>query len=158
MQILQMTQQDIQAVQQVATTSWHATYEGIIPQHIQRNFLQWAYSDEMLQKRLVETPFFVAKQAGEVIGFANFSHNNELGEVELIAIYVDPTKQQQGTGTQLLKVGLSLLQPQKLFVNVEQDNEIGKHFYIAKGFQVVEQFDEDFDGHILKTLRMVLVE
>ena len=44
----------------------------------------------------------------------------------------------------------------EIYINVEKDNKIGKTFYEVKGFQVVKEFDDEFDGHILKTVRMVL--
>lgn len=42
-------------------------------------------------------------------------------------------------------------------VEVEQDNQIGIRFYEAKGFQVREIYEEDFDGHLLKTVKMYKV-
>ncbi|PWW26868.1 hypothetical protein DFO73_10931 [Cytobacillus oceanisediminis] len=44
----------------------------------------------------------------------------------------------------------------EIYINVEKDNKIGKTFYEAKGFEVVKEFDDEFDGHTLKTVRMVL--
>lgn len=44
----------------------------------------------------------------------------------------------------------------EILVNVEKDNEVGINFYKASGFEVISEFDDDFDGHILKTVRMVL--
>ena len=44
----------------------------------------------------------------------------------------------------------------KIYVNVEKDNQIGKTFYEAKGFEVVKEFVEEFNGHTLKTIQMVL--
>ncbi|WP_199880735.1 N-acetyltransferase [Bacillus massiliglaciei] len=44
----------------------------------------------------------------------------------------------------------------EMFVHVEKENKIGKAFYKAKGFKTVSEFEEDFDGHILQTVRMVL--
>lgn len=44
----------------------------------------------------------------------------------------------------------------KIYINVERDNKSGRDFYNAKGFTVVSEFDDNFDGHILKTVRMVL--
>ena len=29
------------------------------------------------------------------------------------------------------------------------------NFYKAKGFEIFEEFDDNFDGHILKTVRMI---
>lgn len=44
----------------------------------------------------------------------------------------------------------------EVYINVEKDNVIGRRFYEAKKFEFVKEFEEDFDGHILKTVRMVL--
>ena len=45
---------------------------------------------------------------------------------------------------------------QMLTVCVEKDNLKGIHFYNAKGFKVMDEFDDTFDGHVLKTVQMVL--
>lgn len=42
------------------------------------------------------------------------------------------------------------------FINVEKDNVIGTRFYKSKGFEAASKFEDVFDGHILKTLRMYL--
>lgn len=155
--IRKMIKEDMQQVQQVAKTSWHHTYEGIIPAEIQGNFLKSAYSDEMMNLRLVSTFIFVSEVDGKVIGFANYSPVKEEGNVELSAIYLYPEYQGKGIGTRLLQAGIKNIEGTKeIFVNVEKDNEIGINFYKAKGFEVISEFDDDFDGHILKTVRMVL--
>ena len=151
-----MKNQDIEAVQSIAIESWHTTYEGLIPLDVQQRFLEMAYSEEMLEKRLAKSPFYVAEGDEGIFGFANFSNVNEEGEVELAAIYLKPSEQGQGVGTKLLEQGLSKLNPSKVFVNVESENEVGKRFYLAKGFLAVDEFTEDFDGHLLQTTRMVL--
>lgn len=156
MEICKMTEKDIPQVKSIATVSWHATYQGIIPLDVQNNFLAMAYNEERLLQRLTNTPFYVAKVAGEIVGFANFSNKKEAGEVELGAIYLDPSHHSKGIGTALLQYGCEQLRPKKVYINVESENNIGKQFYVAKGFEVVGEFDDDFDGHILKTVRMVL--
>ena len=147
---------DIEAVENVATKSWHATYEGIIPQHIQDRFLAMAYSKEMLKQRCEKTPIYVATERENIIGFANFSNVKKDGEVELSAIYLLPEVWGKGIGSQLLAYGIEQLSPSAIYINVEAENKVGKQFYIARNFQVVEQFEEDFEGHMLKTTRMVL--
>lgn len=151
-----MIEEDIPKVKSIATVSWHETYQGIIPLDVQKNFLAMAYNEEMLLQRLTNTPFYVAKVAGEIVGYANFSNKKDAGEVELGAIYLDPSHQNQGIGSALLHYGCEQLQPKKVFINVESQNNIGKQFYVAKGFKIVSEFDDDFDGHILKSVRMVL--
>ncbi|WNS73557.1 GNAT family N-acetyltransferase [Bacillus sp. DTU_2020_1000418_1_SI_GHA_SEK_038] len=152
-----MTLDDIPQVQNVAKSSWNHTYEGIIPRDIQDNFLKSAYNYEMMKRRLEHSYLYVSEIDGKIVGFANFSPVKEHGEIELGAIYLLPEYQGKGIGTALLREGLHLIEGiNEVYINVERDNHIGKNFYDAKGFTVVSEFDDNFDGHILKTVRMVL--
>jgi ribosomal protein S18 acetylase RimI-like enzyme len=155
--IRQMLQEDIEQLQKVAKISWNHTYKGIIPPDIQERFLQTNYSDEMMVRRLEHSLMFVAECEGTVVGYANFSKVNETGDAELSAIYLCPDYQGKGIGTDLLQAGISHLSAVKaIYINVEKENKVGLAFYRAKGFVVVSEFDDDFDGHILKTVRMAL--
>jgi len=155
--IRKMTEEDIKEVQKVARTSWNHTYKDIIPMEVQEKFLRSAYSDEMMLSRLKHTFMYVAEVDGKIVGFANFSPVDDAGIAELFAIYLYPEYQGKGIGTSLLKEGINNLENLKeIHMNVEKDNHIGKTFYNSKGFEVVSQIDEDFDGYILKTIRMVL--
>lgn len=155
--IRNMKKKDIEQVQHVARTSWHSTYKGIIPHKIQDKFLNVAYSNEMMKRRLKQSIMFVAEVERKVIGFANYSPVNQDGVTELTAIYLDPIYQGKRIGTALLEEGIERLRGVKeIHLNVEKNNRIGMDFYEAKGFAVVSEFDDDFDGHILKTVRMAL--
>lgn len=155
--IRSMKNEDIQSVQHVAKTSWNTTYEGIIPAEIQRNFINTAYSNEMLTKRLINTVFLVAEIDGEIIGFINFTHLKSDTKVELGAIYLYKDYQGKGIGTSLLNEGITFFPNlKKVYVNVEKDNEVGLAFYKAKGFIIETEYDDLFDGHILKTIRLTL--
>ncbi|WP_226530344.1 GNAT family N-acetyltransferase [Metabacillus niabensis] len=155
--IRRMNEGDIEQVQRVAKSSWHSTYKGIIPEHIQESFVNIAYSDEMLMKRLTETLFLVAEQESNIIGFANFTPLKDEKKVELGAIYLYEEYQGNGIGTELLKTGLEKLQYlKKMYVNVEKDNQSAVNFYKSKGFMIETEYDDVFDGHTLKTVRMML--
>lgn len=155
--IRKVTQEDIRKIQSIARKSWHATYEGIIPIDIQENFLNTAYSDQMMERRINYSLVYVAEVNQQVVGFANYSPVNESGEVELAAIYIDPDHQGAGIGTALLRKGIKEINGVKaIYIDVEKENKIGKNFYIAKGFTVIKEFDDDFDGYMLKTVRMIL--
>lgn len=155
--IRKMNEEDIKQVQDVAKTSWNFSYEGIIPRKIQENFLKFAYGDSMMLRRLNNSLVLVAETGGKIIGFANFMPLKAEGAAELSAIYLNPDYHGKGIGTDLLNEGISNLNHVKdLFINVERDNKIGITFYRAKGFKYDSEFDDDFDGHILKTVRMVL--
>lgn len=155
--IRNMNNEDIQSVQHVAKTSWNTTYEGIIPLEIQGNFINTAYSNEMLKKRVVNTVFLVAEIDGEIIGFINFTPLKSDTKVELAAFYLYKEFQGKGIGTTLLHEGIAFFpNVKKVYVNVEKDNKVGLFFYKAKGFTIETEYDDLFDGHLLKTIRMVL--
>lgn len=59
--IREMVKSDIKHVQDVAKHSWHSTYDGIIPRDVQDNFLNLAYSDDMMEKRVKGSYVFVAE-------------------------------------------------------------------------------------------------
>lgn len=157
LQIRRMNERDIEQVQLVAKSSWHSTYRGIIPDHIQESFVNNAYSYEMLMKRLKETLFLVAEQDGNIVGFANFNPLKNEKKVELGAIYLYEEYQGNGIGTELLKKGLEELRYlKKMYVNVEKDNQPAIKFYKSKGFMIETEYDDVFEGHTLKTVRMML--
>lgn len=152
-----MEQDDIQQVQKVAKLSWSATYEGIIPADVQERFLTGAYSDEMMLRRMEHSLMLVAEKNEQIFGFANFSFVTDSGVSELAAIYLHPDHQGSGAGTALLQAGISRLKSaEKIHITVERENVKGKSFYDAKGFKTIKEFEEDFDGHTLQSIRMVL--
>ncbi|CAM4181612.1 GNAT family acetyltransferase [Bacillus manliponensis] len=155
--IKHMNEDDIAAVQEVAIICWHDTYEGILPKEVREAFLEQLYSHEMMKRRLEQSHLFVAEVEDKVVGFANFSSIKYGGEAELGAIYILPQHQGTGIGTALLQKGILYLESvKKLYVCVEAENDKGKSFYKAKGFSELERFEEDFEGHTLQTMRMVL--
>lgn len=155
--IREMIKEDTKQVQAAAKKSWNATYEGIIPIEIQENFLNGAYNDEMIERRLENSLMLVAEADNITAGFANFTPVNEQGQTELNAIYLLPEYHGEGIGSALLKTGIEKLKDVKeIHLEVEKENIIGMTFYRAKGFKTVDEYDENFDGHILKTVRMVL--
>ncbi|WLR42417.1 GNAT family N-acetyltransferase [Bacillus carboniphilus] len=156
--IREMNENDIKQVQSVAKISWHDTYEGMIPTHIQENFLKNAYNDKSMIQRMERSHLYIAEIDQKIIGFANFSPVKEKGVVELFAIYLLPDFQGLGVGTALLDEGIKRLNGvKKIYINVEKDNQKGKNFYLSKGFKLVEEFDDPIDDYVLQTERMALI-
>ncbi|WP_088006445.1 GNAT family N-acetyltransferase [Indiicoccus explosivorum] len=148
-------QEDIPGIQRTAKISWQNTYRALIPSHVQEQFIENAYSDEMMQKRLERSILIVAEEDGEIIGFANGFTNSE--KAELAAIYLLPEVQGRGIGTRLLEaVVLNLDGYQELFVEVEKGNDRGEQFYEAKGFRFVREYEDELFGHKLRTKQLVL--
>jgi ribosomal protein S18 acetylase RimI-like enzyme len=149
---------DIAAIQHVARTTWHDTYKEIIPEQVQTNFLNIAYSEGNVKRRMERSRLYIAETEGGIAGFANFSFATMDNEAELHAIYVDPAYQGQGTGSKLLQYGLKDLQGiSRLFINVEKENSIGQAFYFAKGFRKVGDAEQRFNNYTLRTIRMALI-
>lgn len=154
--IRKMHYEDTKQVQSIAKKTWNATYEGIIPLEVQNNFLKSNYSDESMKQRIERSIVYVAEVKGKVVGFANYSTVRDGGKVELAAIYLYPEFQGKGIGTALIQQAVKELKGIKeICLNVEKDNKIGMNFYEAKGFEIVKESDIEFDGHILKQVRMV---
>lgn len=151
------TLQDISIVQQIAKISWNDAYKNIIPDDVQELFLNKAYSNTMLAKRIEKTIFLLAETEGKAIGFANFTYVDEDGDSELTAIYLLPEYQKNGYGNKLLHAGLrEMKNVQQLYVYVESKNDSARGFYENFGFECLEEFDEYFEGHSISTAKYVL--
>ncbi|WP_216827385.1 GNAT family N-acetyltransferase [Alkalihalobacterium elongatum] len=153
--IRKATSEDIIELQKIAKETWHHTYEGLIPRDVQDQFIASAYSHENLEMRIIKSLFLVASVDNNVIGFANFFIKNTYAN--LGAIYIYPYAQGKGIGSNLLIRGIDELKNvPKIYVEVEAGNDVGETFYKAKGFQLVEEYDDEVYGHTLKTKRLVL--
>ncbi|MFS0577167.1 GNAT family N-acetyltransferase [Sporosarcina sp. 179-K 3D1 HS] len=151
-----MTVADIIHVQHIARETWSATYDGMIPEEIQTDFIDRAYSEAMLRKRMEKTCMLIAECNGVPVGFANFTKKDEDGDSELTALYILPSHQQDGYGRKLFEYALSKLQDAKqLFVYVDRHNQIGRTFYEKQGFELLDVFDELFEGYPVETAQYV---
>ncbi|MBO8171663.1 MAG: GNAT family N-acetyltransferase [Bacillaceae bacterium] len=149
------TYDDIPEIQKIAEVSWHDTYQALIPEEIQNKFLEQAYAQSSLTKRIDQTIFKVAEVDGRMAGFINVIHGHD--HAELSAFYMHPDFQRQRIGSRLLEEVLQEVEGiSEIYVEVEKGNKSGETFYQSRGFQVVEEYEEDFMGHPLNTLRMVL--
>ncbi|MFD1927684.1 GNAT family N-acetyltransferase [Sporosarcina siberiensis] len=155
--IRRMTSNDIRHIQHILHNTWSETYRGVIPENIQTAFIDRAYSDAMMLMRMEKTIVLVAECEGVPIGFANFTKKDTDGDSELTAMYVLPTYQKEGYGQKLFECTLSLLPDvEQLFVYVDGQNHIGRSFYEKQGFELLDLFDELFEGHPVTTAQYVL--
>ncbi|MBB4826896.1 ribosomal protein S18 acetylase RimI-like enzyme [Sporosarcina luteola] len=151
-----MTAEDIGHVQQIARITWNDTYKEIIPEDIQINFLTRTYSDAMLRKRMEKTCVLIAEYEGKPIGFLNYTKKDEDGDSELTAMYILPDYQHAGFGKKMMEHALeSLRTAKKLFVYVDSRNEMARAFYEKQGFQLLDEFEEYFEGYPVETAQYV---
>jgi ribosomal protein S18 acetylase RimI-like enzyme len=151
-----MTAMDSMHVQQIVRKTWNVTYSDSIPAEIQNKFIDCSYSDAMILKRMEKTCVLVAECQGIPVGFANFTKKDEDGDSELTAMYILPSHQNSGYGKKLLEYALSILSDaQQLFVYVDERNAIGRAFYEKQGFELLDVFEEYFEGLPVVTAQYV---
>lgn len=151
-----MTAKDSVHVQQIARITWSETYKAIIPEEIQKEFIDRSYSNAMMIKRMEKTIVLIAEDKGIPIGFANFTKKDEDGDSELTAMYILPSHQHMGYGDKLFKHALSMLtDARQLFLYVDGRNANGRAFYEKQGFELLDIFEEDFEGHPVETAQYV---
>jgi ribosomal protein S18 acetylase RimI-like enzyme len=147
---------DVPAIQRVARTTWDHTYRESIPASVRAEFVSQAYSNYALRRRMESNFFLVAAEGWEILGFADFGSLSET-EAELEAIYVLPEMQGRGIGARLLEAGIGRFPPRTRFVlRVERDNTRAQLFYEAHGFRRKGEHAEDFYGHVVHEVEMVL--
>lgn len=148
-----MTDTDIVAVREVALASWKETYASLFPVEVQEEWFERTYSDAMLCKQIEKTHMYVIEDQQTVCGFVSFTRVDEDGDSELTALYILPSKMKLGYGTKLVEHGLEELRTtgQLLHVYVESTNEIARAFYEKIGFQLVDEFNEYFEGYEVTT-------
>ena len=88
---------------------------------------------------LSEAETWVFEAAGRTVGFLSLI-GNEVG-----AIFVDPYSQGQGVGTALMDHAVSLRG--ELFLDVFEDNAIGRRFYDGFGFKFEHTHVHEQSGH-----------
>lgn len=147
--IRKATNADVPNIKKIASMAWYDTYAKIMEASTIAKFLEAAYNDERLERRIGESLFLVAENDDEVIGFANFINGTELF---LSAIYVNPSFQRHNIGAELLEAGLNHFDDYKeLFVEVASNNEQARGFYKKTGFELVREYNEELFGETVTT-------
>jgi ribosomal protein S18 acetylase RimI-like enzyme len=146
----------VRGIQEVARTTWDHTYREIITEEVRTEFVDKAYSQASLERRIGEGIFLVGVADGKVVGFANF-YPVSPDEVELAAIYVLPEAQGCGIGTRLLEAGIARFSPAaKITLRVERANAPARRFYERKGFEAGRHLTEYLFGQEIHEVEMTL--
>lgn len=150
--IRQATKQDAEAVKLIVMLGWEQAYSDLIPQDVQEKFMDRFYTIEAIKERIETQEFIVATQDDYVVGFANYDIREE--DTRLLSLYVLPTHQKDGIGTQLMDYVENdpRVQHRILVVELENGNFIGETFYKRKGFEELEYLADDVFGHPVKTI------
>ena len=144
--IRRMTAGDVDAVREVARTTWTAAYAEFIPEASRESFIERAYSREFLERRMERGTLLVGAWREGVIGFADFAPAGD-GELELAALYVLPEAQGRGLGSRLMERGVEESpSARSVVLRVLRENVPAQRFYEARGFDAVGEYEWRLEG------------
>jgi diamine N-acetyltransferase len=130
---------------ELAEKIWWPTYGDILSSEQLRYMLDTIYSEEALQKHLMEGTqefFFLLSEEENKIGFAGISQKSDR-VWKLEKIYVLPLYQGTGAGKFLLEAMLDEMKnkgAKEMILNVNKYNK-AYHFYLKMGLQVIKEED-----------------
>ncbi|MCS6840509.1 MAG: GNAT family N-acetyltransferase [Roseiflexaceae bacterium] len=149
---------DANAVFAVAQEAWRFTYASIFDPAFIDQFVRRNYAPDHLRALvpLVDSNslfFDVAVDAGQVVGFCNVGITPQ--GAQLFRIYLLPAYVGRGIGSELLRRGEEFVRGQgqgSYFCFVHKDNELGKRFYLRRGFIHRAELDQDAEWYMEKRL------
>lgn len=132
---------DVAELIALAHRIWNAHYPGIISQQQIDYMLAQRYTMARLQQELAvpEIRWDLARQAGQLLGFASSIHLTEARELKLDKLYVAPEAQGRGVGRALVASVLARAQALAcgaLILAVNKDNAAAIAAYRRFGFAV----------------------
>lgn len=152
--------EDVAGILRVNGLAWREAYAGILPEDVlqsqsidpsENEIEEWFERFQANQNGVL-----VAIDSEEMVrGYADFRWGDVEtkafvgeGEAGLKAIYVEPEYWNQGIGTRLLERGLELLPRDVEVVRLEMfsENDIGRRFYEARGFEQTDTGEFDIAG------------
>ena len=154
---------DADAIGRVQVETWRAAYRGLMPDEAIAGFdlegRQRMWREGLARQPRPGSATFVAELEGEVVGFASVgrSRDDESGnEGELYAIYLHPSRWDQGIGRALLERAEESMRTfgfERALLWVLEGNERGERFYRAAGWASDGRKLETFQGAEVTELR-----
>lgn len=167
---------DAPTIAAVARASWHAAYDDLLSPSVVDETVDAWYDPAELREQIVQSgddgsAIYVAEVDESVVGFAHVYDGNDERtdastassdataiERELGRLYVREAQWGRGVGTALLDRAASDLVAEgveRLRAVVFADNDVGRRFYDARGFEVRGERTEAFAGERYDELVLV---
>lgn len=143
MKIRPATRADAADIEHVARASWHAAYDDIIGvSAVDEMVDDWYEHDELADSiEQPDTSTVVANGDDEIVGFAQGVPTEDgPAEAAIPRIYVHPDHWGEGIGTALLGELSEAMKGagyRDVWLTVLAENEVGRKFYEARGFDEV---------------------
>lgn len=137
--------------------AWRVAYEGLLPEAVLAGFDPDPDPETVddWHERLQGAGDLglVARDGDNVVGYALFQWADtkpfvDPGAAGLKEIYVDPDHWGEGAGSDLLAAGIERLpaEASALVLGMFADNEVGRRFYEARGFEAVDETTTEVAG------------
>ena len=155
------TEDDVDAVRQVAKRSWETDYPEILTREtIEEGFNDW-YAHDRIADALVpaRSLLLVAERDESVVGFAHATWSSDEGEGYILRLYVHPDHRRQNVGHELLErtcADLSEAGVERINAMVLAENDPGNTFYEQFGFEFVDETQTTIGGDSYRENRYVL--
>lgn len=148
---------DAIAVSQVALEAWRFTYQAIYEEAVIASFVQTHYAPGRLAALVPQVQsgrmfFHVALHLDQIIGYCHLGFTP--GGAELFRLYLRPLYIGCGIGWALLQQGEAFVLAHGLdgyFCFVHHQNEVGKQFYLRRGFRHVAAQDREEEWYMEKS-------
>ena len=157
------TPADADAIGRVQVETWRVAYQGLLPDDVIARFdleaRQRLWRDGLARVPRPGSATFVAELDGDVVGFASVGRSREdeaETEGELYAIYLHPSRWDQGIGRALLERAEESMRAygfERAILWVMEGNERGERFYRAAGWQHDGRKVDAFQGVEVAELR-----
>ncbi|ARS89575.1 GNAT family N-acetyltransferase [Natrarchaeobaculum aegyptiacum] len=137
---------DFDAIKAIARETWHATYDELESEVIDRTVDDW-YTDDSMPLEAPGTVVLVAERGGEIVGFTHAVAQGERADV--LRMYVHPDHQGEGIGTELHERLLAELEAHDVDEVRALDfafNDASRRFYEGLGFERADSGEVVIDG------------
>lgn len=149
MAIRAATTGDVTAIKRVARAAWRTDYPDVLSRETVEEGVEEWYDEERLTTEIErdDSVVLVAQPDDEVVGFAQAVVTEGRGSI--LRVYVHPDARRGGLGGDLLARTLDELREREA-ANVQAmvlaDNEPGRRFYEAAGFEMEDEGETTIAG------------
>lgn len=148
--VRETTVEDVPEIRNVARRGWTAAYGDFLAEATIEHAMDEWYASETVRGQVEreEIAHFVAAGNGEIVGYVGGGiSDGESGAVW--TFYVDPSRWDEGIGTRLFEHELDALRERgvtRVTIRVLAENAVGRSFYESRGFEVIEESEDDLFG------------